>query len=87
MNLPQYKNPPWLLERMPNSDWFTHAQIFDDLLIVANCSTAAFVLKTTDGLILIDAIYPKEDMYNAIVSAIEDTGWNPADIKLFFTKA
>ena len=83
MNLPQYKNPPWLLERMPNSDWFTHAQIFDDLLIVANCSTAAFVLKTTDGLILIDAIYPKEDMYNAIVSAIEDTGWNPADIKKF----
>lgn len=81
MKLPQYRNPPWLLDRMPDTSWFDHAQIFDDVLVVANASTAAFVLKTTEGLIVIDAIYPDKAMFNAIVNAIKDIGWNPEDIK------
>ncbi len=81
MKLPQYRNPADLIDRMPDTSWFTHAQIFDDVLIVANCSTSCFVLKTTEGLILIDAIYPKVEMYNAIVEAIKDIGWDPNDIK------
>ncbi|MEN6567026.1 MAG: MBL fold metallo-hydrolase [Veillonellales bacterium] len=81
MNLKQYRNPPDLIDRMPNASWFTHAQIFDDVLIVANTSTASFILKTTDGLIIIDAIYPKEQMFNAIIDGIKDIGWNPKDIK------
>ena len=75
MKLPQYRNPADLIDRMPDTSWFTHAQIFDDVLIVANCSTSCFVLKTTEGLILIDAIYPKVEMYNAIVEAIKDISY------------
>ena len=84
MNLPVYKiDIQGLLSGMPDSTWFTHAQIFDDVLCVANKTTAAFVLKTTEGLILIDAIYPKVEMYHAIVEAIEDIGWDPREIKKF----
>lgn len=81
MKLPRYRNSADLVLRMFDSSWFTHAQIFDDLLIVANRATACFVLKTTEGLIVIDAIYPKVEMYNAIVEAIRDIGWNPDEIK------
>lgn len=81
MKLPQYRNPPDLIDRMPDTSWFTHAQIFDDVLIVANVSTASFILKTTEGLIVIDAIYPKVEMYNAIIDGIRDIGWDPKDIK------
>ena len=84
MNLPMYKiDIQKLLADMPDASWFTHAQIFDDLLCVANKSTASFILKTSEGLIVIDAIYPKEEMFKAIVSAIEDIGWSPADIRKF----
>lgn len=81
MNLPQYRNPTDLIKRMPDDSWFTHAQIFDDLLVVANAATASYVLKTSAGLIVIDAIYPKEAMFHAIVDSIREIGWNPDDIK------
>ena len=83
MNYPLYKDPLELVGRMHETT-FTHARLFDDLLIVANPTTAAFVLKTTDGLILFEGIYPKEEMFQAIVAAIEDIGWNPSEIKKFF---
>ena len=82
MNLPMYQiDIQKLLAGMPDDSWFTHAQIFDDLLCVANKSTASFVLKTSEGLNVIDAIYPKETMFHAIVSAIEDIGWDPHEIR------
>ena len=82
MNLPMYQiDIQKLLAGMPDDSWFTHAQIFDDLLCVANKSTASFVLKTSEGLIVIDAIYPKETIFHAIVSAIEDIGWDPHEIR------
>ena len=82
MKLPNYIiDIQALLSGMPDGSWFTHAQIFDNLLCVANKTTASFVMKTSEGLIVIDAIYPKEEMFNAIVGAIEDIGWDPNDIK------
>ena len=82
MNLPKYAiDIEFLLSGMPDGSWFTHAQIFDDLLCVANKTTASYVLKTTDGLIVIDAIYPKKEMFDAIEAAISDIGWDPRDIK------
>ena len=82
MKLPKYAiDIQGLLSGMPDGSWFTHAQIFDNLLCVANKTTASFVMKTSEGLIVIDAIYPKVEMFNAIVGAIEDIGWDPNDIK------
>ena len=68
---------------MFDDSWFTHAQIFDDVLLIANKATNCIVLDSGDGLILIDAIFPKEKMFDAIVSAIEEIGWDPKDIKKF----
>lgn len=49
---------------------FTHSLIFDDLLIVAQKETNCL----DDGLIVTDAIWPYEEAFNAIVSAIKEVG-------------
>lgn len=69
------------IKRMEDMSFFTHALIFDDLLIVAQLETNCFVLKSNDGLIVIDAIWPDKKVFDAIISAITDVGWNPKDIK------
>ena len=55
------------IRAMEDMSFFTHALIFDDLLIVAQKETNCFVLKTTAGLIVIDAIWPKEEAFHAIL--------------------
>lgn len=81
------KNLPELsfdtIRRMEDMSWFTHAQIFDDLLIIAQKETACYVLKTADGLCVIDGIWPDERVYLEIKSAISDAGWNNVPIKRF----
>jgi metallo-beta-lactamase class B len=69
------------IKEMEDMSFFTHARIFDDLLIVAQKQTNCFVLKTSDGLILIDAIWPEKRAFEAIVKAVRDVGWNPRKIK------
>lgn len=69
------------IEDMEDMSFFIHAMIFDDLLIIAQRETNCFVLKTTEGLIVIDAIWPSQKAFDAIVDAIQDVGWNPDTIK------
>lgn len=69
------------IRAMEDMSFFTHALIFDDLLIVSQKETNCFVLKTTDGLMVIDAIWPKEEAFHAIVDAVKDVGWDPETIK------
>lgn len=69
------------IKAMEDMTFFTHAKIFDDLLIVSQKETNCFVLKTSKGLVIIDAIWPSIKVYNAIVNAILDVGWNPNEIK------
>lgn len=69
------------IKDMEDMTCFTHALLFDDLLIVAQKETNCFVLKSNQGLIVIDAIWPAKEVFDAIVSSIEDVGWNPNDIK------
>lgn len=66
---------------MEDFSFFTYAQIFDDLLIVAQKETNCFVLKTSKGLALIDAIWPAKQVFDAIVQAIKEIGWNPGSLK------
>jgi len=63
------------IKAMEDMSFFTHARIFDDLLIVAQKQTNSFVLKTSDGLIVIDAIWPAKKAFEAIVGAIKDVGY------------
>lgn len=69
------------IKEMEDMTFFIHAKIFDDLLIVAQKQTNCFVLKTSEGLIVIDAIWPAKEAFEAIVDAIKDVGWNPETIK------
>ena len=69
------------IRNMEDMSWFNHARIFDDLLIVAQKETNCFVLKTTEGLIVIDAIWPSQKAFDAIIDGIKDVGWNPETIK------
>lgn len=69
------------IRAMEDMSFFTHALIFDDLLIVSQRETSCFILKATEGLIVIDAIWPQEKVFYAIIDAIKDVGWNPDTIK------
>lgn len=68
------------IKNMEDMSLFTHALIFDDLLVVAQKETCCYVWKTADGLVVFDAIWPDERAYNAIIAAITDVGWNPDEI-------
>lgn len=63
------------IKRMEDMSWFTHAKIFDDLLIVAQKETCCYVWKTACGLVIFDGIWPDERAYNAIIQAIHDAKW------------
>lgn len=65
------------IKAMEDMTFFTYALIFDDLLIVSQKETNCFVLKTTGGLIVIDAIWPRAEAFDAIVGSIIAVGWNP----------
>lgn len=69
------------IKAMEDMSVFIHSLIFDDLLIVAQKETNCFVLKTDNGLIIIDAIWPSKKAYAAIINAIQEVGWNPDTIK------
>lgn len=69
------------IRSMEDMSFFTHSLIFDDLLIVAQRETNCFVLKTSDGLIIIDAIWPSKKAFDAIVEAVKEVGWNPDSIR------
>lgn len=69
------------IRAMEDMTYFVHAKIFDDLLIVAQKETNCFVLRTSEGLIVIDAIWPAQEAFAAIVEAVKDVGWNPDTIK------
>lgn len=69
------------IKAMEDMSFFTHAMIFDDLLIIAQRETSCFVLWTTDGLIIIDAIWPARPAFDAIVNAISDAGWGGCPVK------
>ena len=71
------------IRRMADMTWFTHAQIFDDLLIVAQRETCCYVWKTTAGLVVIDGIWPDERAYQAIMNAIEDAKWGSEKLIAF----
>lgn len=69
------------IHAMEDMSFFTHALIFDDLLIISQKETCCFVLKTTEGLILIDAVWPAEGAFHAIREAVEEAGWDPGAIR------
>lgn len=78
-NLPGYISDP---STTPARDrWYAEpAQVFDDLYFVGGALHTSWALTTSDGIILIDTIYP----YNSeelIIDGMHRVGLDPADIK------
>ena len=72
-----------MIKRMEDMSWFTHAQIFDDLIIVAQKETARYILKTAAGLVVIDGIWPDKKVYDEIICSINEVGWGGIGICMF----
>jgi metallo-beta-lactamase class B len=78
-NVPAYVRDPSTVP--PRETWYADAaQVFDNLYFVGGKVHSAWVLKTSQGFILLDTIYP----YNSeelIVGGMRRLGLNPDDIK------
>lgn len=55
-------------------------QLFDNIYFVGYKGVGAFVINTTEGIILIDAMWTPEDAQNVIVPGINKLGLDPKDI-------
>ncbi|MCB2352638.1 MBL fold metallo-hydrolase [Clostridium estertheticum] len=56
-------------------------KVFDKLYFIGTKGVGAWLLNTSDGLILIDSMNDSEDAKNTIVPGIKKLGFDPADIK------
>jgi metallo-beta-lactamase class B len=56
-------------------------QVMDDLYFLGNAWTASWALKTSDGLIIIDALDNADEARQYIEGGLEKLGLKPADIK------
>lgn len=71
---------------LPNTDpaigeWYTDpAQVFDDLYFVGQTVFSAWALKTSEGIILVDAIFDYS-VEAEVVDGLRKLGLDPADIR------
>ena len=62
----------------------TPAKLFDNLYYVGRTDVGAWVIKTSDGLALIDTLYTPEDAANIIMPGLQQLGLDPAQLKVVF---
>ncbi|MEZ5491174.1 MAG: MBL fold metallo-hydrolase [Gammaproteobacteria bacterium] len=78
-NLPSYVRDPSLIP--PRENWYAEpAKVFDNLYFVGGKVHSAWALTTSEGIIIIDTIYP----YNSrelIIGGLEKLGLDPEDIR------
>ena len=55
-------------------------KIFDDLGIIGGLGTAMFVLETTAGLVLFDALLPEEAFGRIYEDGMKELGYDPHDV-------
>ena len=84
----EYKITSWRkpLDRKPEfgkvHPFIPTTKIFDNLTIISETTDACFLLETTGGLILIDAMEPGQRFLDAILKGISDIGYEPQDVKI-----
>jgi len=78
-NLPRYVRDPSTIP--PRESWFAEsARVFDELYFVGGSQHSSWALVTSEGIIIIDTIYP----YNSeelIVGGLERLGLDPRQIR------
>jgi len=63
-------------------DAATPSQLFDNFYYVGRTDVGAWVLKTSDGLVLFDTLNTPEEAANIVVPGMRKLGLNPDQIKL-----
>jgi metallo-beta-lactamase class B len=78
-NLPRYVRDPGSIP--PREAWYAEpAKVYDNLYFIGGRVHSSWALTTSDGIIIIDTIYP----YNSeelIIGGLEKLGLDPADIR------
>ena len=78
-NLPRYVQDPTTIP--PRDRWYAEsAQVFDNLYFVGGRIHSSWALTTSEGIIIIDTVYP----YNSeelIIGGLERVGLDPADTR------
>ncbi|MET7016170.1 CAR family subclass B3 metallo-beta-lactamase [Uliginosibacterium flavum] len=76
------KMPPELKRWMNDaaSQTIEPYQAFDNVYYVGICWVSAWLIKTSDGLVLIDTVY--EPYTDQLINNIKKLGFNPSDIKM-----
>lgn len=74
------------LERVQSNEWqmpdaVPAAQVFDNLYFVGNRFSSAWVVKTSEGLILIDALMNSQEVVRDIEGGMQELGLDPADLR------
>lgn len=64
-----------------NTEIVEPTKLFDNIYFVGYEGVGAFIVNTTQGIILIDAMWTNDDAKNVIIPGIEKLGLNPKDIK------
>ena len=59
-------------------------KLFDNLYYVGRTDVGAWIIKTSDGLVLIDTLYNAGDAEQIVDGGIRKLGLDPADLKLAF---
>jgi len=57
-------------------------KIFDNMAIIGTVGTNCVVIETSEGLILLDALWPGDDYIKIIEDGLQSLGYDPADIKI-----
>lgn len=61
--------------------WLAPTRAFDNLWYIGNSFVGTWLLRTSEGLILIDASQSEEDVREHLLPAIRSLGFQPADIR------
>lgn len=64
-----------------NTEIVEPTKLFDNIYFVGYKGVGAFVIKTTQGIILIDAMWTSDNAKNVIIPGIEKLGLDPEEIK------
>lgn len=58
------------------------ARIFDNMGIIGTAGTNCAIIETSEGLILLDAMWPNPVYVDMIENGMRELGYDPADIKI-----
>ncbi len=70
------KSRPWRMPKLLPS-----AQVFDNLYFVGNAFSSAWLVKTEEGLVLIDTLHTSEEAKVSIEEGMQQLGLDPNDLR------